>query len=446
MKRIGKVWHKFCDKETCKEAIWNAAKGKRKYRKVRKLVGDGRDSEELDRAAGRLSELLRSGRFEPSEPSPKVIKTEYGKEREIFPAPFFPDCCVHHGVALMLRERWTKALTDDTYACVRGRGINCRVARHNMGRKLRRALARYRRKRLYGGKDDILKCYPSTDNGELHRVNLRYCKDRLMNALLRKLNYRHKGLAIGSYMSQLWINLLLNEVDRFAKETLRIKYYFRYMDDIVILAEDKRQLHEWQRRIMSFLWNRLRYELNNKRQVFPVGGNRRERGIDFGGYVFRRGSALLRKRIKKSFARRRHNPRSVASYWGLLKHCDSRNLIHKVLEKDNEHMRKLTDLGIRVERRFDGEKIAIDGIVDKRIVLLDFELRQSIKKADSTFVMMQIAFEGKKRFVKGGYKFIAAALQRVDHSDLPLETVIRSDKGFYFEGTVDTSVDIDMAE
>ena len=38
MKREGNVWEEFINKENIKKAIINAAKGKRRYRKVRKVL------------------------------------------------------------------------------------------------------------------------------------------------------------------------------------------------------------------------------------------------------------------------------------------------------------------------------------------------------------------------------------------------------------------------
>ena len=60
--------------------------------------------------------------------------------------------------------------------------------------------------------------------------------------LLKEILYkqkRKKGLEIGNYTSQTFANIYLNEVDYYIKHTLRIKYYFRYMDDSVLLVETK---------------------------------------------------------------------------------------------------------------------------------------------------------------------------------------------------------------
>ncbi len=50
---------------------------------------------------------------------------------------------------------------------------------------------------------------------------------------------------------------------------------------------------------------------------------------------------------------------------------------------------------------------------------------------------MQIEFNGKKRFIGGGYKFLCEVLKLIDKSNLPLQTIIRNKRGYYFEGTID---------
>ena len=52
MKREGDVWAKFISKENIKKAIINAAKGKRRYRKVRKVLNN------IDEYVDKLYELL----------------------------------------------------------------------------------------------------------------------------------------------------------------------------------------------------------------------------------------------------------------------------------------------------------------------------------------------------------------------------------------------------
>mgnify|MGYP000157090941 FL=1 len=91
---------------------------------------------------------------------------------------------------------------------------------------------------------DIKKCYPSVDNDIMARTYRRHCKDKRMLELMDSINYNGKGLPIGNFLSQLEINLYLSPLDRLAKEVLKVKYYFRYMDDIVLMSDDKSELHQ----------------------------------------------------------------------------------------------------------------------------------------------------------------------------------------------------------
>lgn len=82
------------------------------------------------------------------------------------------------------------------------------------------------------------------------------------------------------------------------KETKRVKYYWRYADDIVILAPNKEVLHELLHEIRAYLKG-LKLRVKRNYQVFPVDS----RGIDFLGYVFYHTHTLLRKSLKsRNFA------------------------------------------------------------------------------------------------------------------------------------------------
>lgn len=453
MKREWNVWAKCTDKAIIREAILNAAKGKKKYRKVRKVLAN------LDKSVDLLQEMLVNGTFVPSPYVTSILKTEYGKEREIFKLPFFPDRAVQHDVSLCLRPRWTKAMTADTYACIKGRGINCNEARYNLNKKVKRVLnsTKYRGVQLYCWKADIRKCYPSVDNKVLAELNRKYCKDKQMLELLDILNFNDdcKGLPIGNFLSQLWINIVLTEIDRFAKEVLKVEHYFRYMDDIVIISDDKHLLHQWQWRIMNYTWYVLHMEFNQKLQVFPIGCHKMQRGIDYAGYVFRREpgnrkcATRVRKRIKHSFVKKKDVETSVPSYIGIVQHCDGRNLVKAIMnspKKGEESDMNIQELmaqqgkegnDLRIERPFEGDKIKIEQVVDRVIDVLDFEVRPSDKKPNTDYLKMQIRFEGRKRFIGGGYQFLCDFLKKVDKKFLPLENcIIREKRGYYFEGTL----------
>jgi hypothetical protein len=82
---------------------------------------------------------------------------------------------------------------------------------------------------------------------------------------------RRRGLPIGNQTSQFLGNVYLDPLDRFIKETLRVKHYIRYVDDFVLLAEDKATLWEWKQELDAFLMKELRLRVHPRKYVIqPV--------------------------------------------------------------------------------------------------------------------------------------------------------------------------------
>ena len=61
------------------------------------------------------------------------------------------------------------------------------------------------------------------------------------------------GLPIGNLTSQLFGNIYLNEFDHYAKRKLKIKYYGRYVDDMVFVHRDKEYLKSIIPQIRNYL-------------------------------------------------------------------------------------------------------------------------------------------------------------------------------------------------
>jgi len=98
-----------------------------------------------------------------------------------------------------------------------------------------------------------------------------------------------RGIPIGNLTSQVFANIYLNEADQFIKHQLRIRHYLRYMDDLVILAEDKKYLRQVKEEIIKFLYDQLYLIVNPKKvRIFPA-----DKGIDFLGYVIFKDHILL---------------------------------------------------------------------------------------------------------------------------------------------------------
>lgn len=78
------------------------------------------------------------------------------------------------------------------------------------------------------------------------------------------------GIPIGNYVSQYDGNFNLSVVDHWLKEVKGVKYYFRYMDDMVIFGSSKEELHKLKRELDEFMAVNLKQVLKHNWQVFPT--------------------------------------------------------------------------------------------------------------------------------------------------------------------------------
>lgn len=322
MKTYNNLYPKICDTDNLRLAFANASRGKSHYKEVQAFKSD------MDGHLAKLQDLLTSKSFKNA-PYARFVTKEYHKERHIAKLPFFPDRIIQHALMQAILPIYDKHLIRDTFACIKGRGI------HDGYKRLIKALKHNADGTRYCLQIDIKKFYPSIDNRVL-KVMLRKrisCKDTLW--LLDEIIDSAQGLPIGNYTSQHLANIYLSDFDHWCKESTKCKYYYRYCDDIVILGDSKKWLHDLRKQITAYLADHLHLQVKGNWQVFPVAA----RGIDFLGYRFYHTHTLLRKRIKMSIKKRVRqikghaspkNSRSVrsslSSYKGWLKYGNCHNL------------------------------------------------------------------------------------------------------------------------
>lgn len=151
------------------------------------------------------------------------------------------------------------------------------------------------------------------------------------------------GMPIGNLTSQMFANLYLNELDQFVKHELRARYYLRYMDDSLMIHWDKDYLWHAKAEIERFLDEHLRLSLNNKTTIRTIN-----QGVDWVGYRVWPTHVKLRKSTAKKMKKRLRYlkklysvgeigiedvNRSIQSYLGILKHCNSYNLKNKLFNE-----------------------------------------------------------------------------------------------------------------
>ena len=107
------------------------------------------------------------------------------------------------------------------------------------------------------------------------------CDEVLTPTLEPKLIYDNVACRIGKRTSQWFANYYLDEFDRVIKEKLRLKYYSRYMDDCVIIHEDKEYLRHCLKVITKSL-TRHALDFNEKTVIFfPL-----KNGVNYLGWHF----------------------------------------------------------------------------------------------------------------------------------------------------------------
>ena len=91
-----------------------------------------------------------------------------------------------------------------------------------------------------------------------------------------------RGMGLGSQITQLVQLAVLDDLDHEIKERMRIKGYVRYMDDFILIHEDREHLKRGLARIEEHLTG-LGLELNHKKTgIQPIS-----QGIHFLGFSFR---------------------------------------------------------------------------------------------------------------------------------------------------------------
>jgi retron-type reverse transcriptase len=255
------------------------------------------------------------------------------KERLILALPF-RDRVVHQAICSVIEPLFEKTFIKDSYACRKNKGTLAGVKR--MEYFLKQNIKDS--KEVFCLKMDIQKYFYSIDHETVKRFLRRKirCKRtlKLLNIIIDSTD--NPGIPVGNLTSQLFANIYMNYLDHFIKETLRIKYYVRYMDDMVILYKDKKQLWRWLSEIRNFIEKELKLVLNKKTSIFSI-----KRGIDFLGYRQFPGVRILRKRVMvknlkkfRKFNKAGASPdkvnKSLASLQGLCKHCSSGKFMGKI--------------------------------------------------------------------------------------------------------------------
>lgn len=319
MKRVGNIFEKICDIENIYTAIRNAARGK-KHRKTVAYVLDNQE-----KAARLIQEMLVNKTYKPKPYRTFEIKDgPRQKTRTIFCPAYFHDQIIHWALMQIIEPVLMRGMYKFCCGSIPNRGV------HYGKRYLEKWIKRDRKHTKYCLKLDIKKYYPHIDKDVLKSKFRKKIKDASVLWLIDCIIDSHaEGLPIGNFTSQWWANFYLQDLDHFIKEELHTKYYLRYMDDMTLFSNNKKQLHKARKAISEFI-KPMGLTLKENWQVFRVD----KRPIDFLGYKFyrykttlrRKNCLRIRRRVKRANKKERpslSDARAIISYLGWIKHSNS---------------------------------------------------------------------------------------------------------------------------
>nr|DAY56030.1 MAG TPA: hypothetical protein [Caudoviricetes sp.] len=306
-----------------------------------------------------ISTLLRAG---------KVPKVEYHsfyvyvpKVRKVIFIDYWSKV-VQRAIYDVLNPKICRTFIEHTYACVKGRGQLAAMEQlYTWMRETRTSGTEW-----YYYKFDIAKFFYRID----HEILMDICRKKIddprtvdllgyyinndavpfgMPLDANQLTITEEqmlydlGIPIGGGLSHMLGNMYLDPLDQFCKRVLGIKRYIRYMDDIIILDNDKERLKEYGRRMTQFLEERLHLNFNNKTALRPV-----RVGCEFVGFVIYNDHVILRKsttlRMKRTLRKTRQDYHdnlitfkeanaTMQSYLAMLSHVDCKKFKEKLLDE-----------------------------------------------------------------------------------------------------------------
>lgn len=370
------LFNSICSMDNLYRAYQNAKSGKGWYKEVKQI-----EKRPFYYLAG-LQYMLKNHLFKTSEYEIFILN-EGKKKRDVYKLPFFPDRIAQWAILQIIEPFLVANMTADTYSAIPGKGIQPIVNDLRGYYKTKRVdgkkksvwvpsiLLSDEENTRYCYKIDLHHYYQSINHKVLKQKFRKVFKDPellwLLDEIADSINTAteedlielslsgeievdpNTGIPIGNYMSQYSGNFYLSSFDHWVKEELHVKHYYRYMDDVVIFASSKEELHEIHRKVTAYTRDYLHLNIKGNYQIFPT----KVRGVDFVGYRFFGEYTLLRKSTAINFKRKMRACRkkmennipptysewcSFNSYKGWLGNCDSYRLFKKYMEPLIEYM------------------------------------------------------------------------------------------------------------
>ena len=289
MKRIGNVYYKLCDINNILDS----------YKEVMRTTRNKKNVVLFDRyKCIQVNRLYNDMLNETYVPIALREVNLYEPKKRIIVVQDIYDKIINHLVSRQILIPYlTKQLIDSNVASRKGYGTS-------YGRKLYfkyRNICDIKYNNYYILKLDTSKFFANINHNILKDKIRRKIKDKDVLDLLDKIidNY-DKGIPIGLMTSQIFAIFYLDSLDKYIKEVLKIKYYVRYQDDMILIHQDKEYLQYCLSCIKMEL-EKLDLEVNNKTRIYKNNENMSFIGVKRNGKLvnYQRTSKKVKGNIKK---------------------------------------------------------------------------------------------------------------------------------------------------
>ncbi len=216
--------------------------------------------------------------------------TIYDPKKRLICATPFPQRVLHHAMMNVCHPFFEKHQIGESFASRSGKGTYAALDKAR----------EYNRHYRWFLKLDVRKYFESIDHAILKKQLYRLFKDKNVLLIFDKIidsysTRENKSVPIGNLTSQYFANHYLSVADHYARETLQLMGYVRYMDDMVLWNNDKERLLEAGCRFQEFVATKLDLLLK------PFCLNATTKGLPFLGYSLFSDCVRLSPRSKKRF-------------------------------------------------------------------------------------------------------------------------------------------------
>jgi hypothetical protein len=247
----------------------------------------------------------------------------YDPKKRLISALSFKDRIVQHALCNIITNIFDKTFLPNSFACRKNFGTHKGVI------YIQSLLRKYNYK--YFLKTDFSRYFPSINTNILHKMIRKKIKCNKTYKLVTEIvPFNTIGIPIGNLTSQLFANVYGNTIDYYLKHNLKINHFARYMDDIVVLGNNYKELYEIYNKIQKY----SKYLLKLKISKWNVSST--QKGINFLGYriwkdykLIRRLSVIKAKRKVKKYLETNNKEklqRFLASWHGHIQWGNSYNL------------------------------------------------------------------------------------------------------------------------